>query len=191
MGWTAFLDACVLYPSSTRDLLLRGADAYLYRICWSPEVLEEVRRNLVADQRCTGEQADELIAVMTGHFPEALVTGYERLVPAMGADEGDRHVLAAAVVAKADVIVTDNVRHFPIAAYEPYGLEVQTADEFLSFSFDLAPHTMGAAFLRQVADWNRPALDVSAALSRLDARLPSLASRLRTLPDVRSAAGLR
>lgn len=139
MGWTAFLDACVLYPSSTRDLLLRGADAYLYRVCWSSEVLVEVRRNLVADQRCAPDKANDLIEAMTRAFPEALVTGYEKLVPAMRTDEGDRHVLAAAVTAKADVIVTDNARHFPAEACDPYSIEVQTADEFLSFSFDLAP----------------------------------------------------
>ena len=50
---------------------------------------------------------------------------------------------------------------------------------------------MGAAFLQQVADWDRPTLDASAALSRLDAGLPSFADRLRTLTDVRSATGLR
>ena len=164
MGWAAFLDACVL---------------------------EEVRRNLAADQRCTGEKADSLMAIMNDAFPEASVEGYEGLIPAMTNHASDRHILAAAVVAKADVIVTDNMRHFPMAACEPYGLEVQTADEFLSFSFDLAPGAMGAAFLQQVADWSRPTLDASAALSRLDARLPSFADRLRTLPDVRSAAGLR
>jgi hypothetical protein len=191
VGWTAFLDACVLYPSSTRDLLLRGAEAYLYRISWSAQVLEQTHHHLVRDSRCTLEQADSLMAMMNDAFPEASVEGYDGLIPAMTNHESDRHVLAAAVVAKADVIVTDNVRHFPAAACEPHGIEIQTADEFLSFSFDLAPGVMGAAFLQLVADWNQPALDASAALSKLDARLPSLAERLRSLPTVRSAAGLR
>lgn len=190
MAWTAFLDACVLYPTGTRDLLLRGAEAYLYRVSWSAHVLEQAHRNLTRDRRCSQEQADDLIAKMNEAFPEAAVTGYEGLVPAMTNHETDRAVLAAAVVARADVIVTDNVRHFPAAACEPHGIEVQTADEFLSFSFDLAPAVMGAVFLQQVADWNRPALDVSAALSALDARLPSFADRLRSAPQVRAAAGL-
>ena len=176
MGWTAFLDACVLYPSSIRDLLLRGADAYLYRVSWSPSVLEEVRRNLVEDQRCTQPQADALVADMTRAFPEALVEGYEQLIPAMRNDEGDRHVLAAAVAAKADVIVTENVKH--------------SADEFLSYAFDLAPDRMGSAFVQQVEDWQRPALDARSALSRLDQTVPAFADRLRTLPQVREAAGI-
>lgn len=190
MGWTAFLDACVLYPSSTRDLLLRGAAAYLYRVRWSPTVLEQAQRHLIEDGRCTQEQADGLIATMTRAFPEAMVSGFDGLIATMTNHESDRHVLAAAVISKADVIVTDNVRHFPPDACEPYGIEVQTADEFLSFSFDLAPNVMGQAFLQQVADWGRPRLTASEALSRLDERLPSLADCLRRLPDVGQAASL-
>jgi hypothetical protein len=187
VGWTAFLDACVLYPSSTRDLLLRGAEAYLYRVSWSSQVLQELRRNLVDDQRCSQEQADDLVSEMERAFPDAAASGYDELIAVMRNHEGDRHVLAAAVVAKADVIVTDNARHYPDAACEPYGIEVQSADEFLSFSFDLSPEVMGAAFLQQVSDWSSPALDTAAALSRLDSRLPSFAARLRTLPSVRAA----
>lgn len=190
MGWTAFLDACVLYPSSTRDLLLRGAEAYLYAVCWSSEVLDEVRRNLIADQRCVPDKANDLIGAMMRAFPEALVTGYEKLVPAMGTDARDRHVLAAAVTAKADVIVTDNAKHFPAEACDPYSLEVQTADEFLSFSFDLAPDKMGRALLQQIEDWQRPPLDANSALLKLDGRVPTFAAKLRTLPEVRRAAGI-
>jgi hypothetical protein len=187
VGWTAFLDACVLYPLSTRDLLLRGAEAYLYRVTWSAQVLEQVRRNLVSDQRCTCEQADGLVAVIDRAFPEAAVVNYEALIPSMTNHESDRHVLAAAVVAKADVLVTDNLRHFPAAACRPYGIEVQTADQFLSYSFDLAPIVLARAFLRQVSDLRQPSLTTSEALSRLDIRLPSFAKRLRSLPDVKSA----
>lgn len=52
MGWTALLDACVLYPLSTRDLLLRGAERCLYHVTWSAELIDEVRLCLVEDQRC-------------------------------------------------------------------------------------------------------------------------------------------
>jgi hypothetical protein len=127
---------------------------------------------------------------MTRAFPEALVEGYDKLVPAMQNDDGDRHVLAAAVAAKADVIVTENVKHFPPEACDPYSVEVQTADEFLSHAFDLAPDRMGNAFLQQVEDWRRPALDARSALSRLDQRVPAFADRLRTLEQVRVAAGI-
>ena len=187
MGWTALLDACVLYPLSTRDLLLRGAERYLYEVRWSLKIIEEVHRNLVDDQRCTEGQARYLTHQMASAFPEAIVAGYERLIEAMTNDEADRHVLAAAITAGADVIVTDNVRHFPPKACDQYGIEVQTADEFLSHSFDLAPEVMGDIFLQQVKDLERPSLDAATALAALEKRLPSLAARLSALPYVRAA----
>lgn len=187
MGWTALLDACVLYPLSTRDLLLRGAERYLYEIRWSDVIIQEVRRNLVEDQRCTPAQAAYLVSQMTRAFPDAAVTGHDSLIEAMTNDTADRHVLAAAITVGADVIVTDNVRHFPATACDQYGIEVQTADEFLSYSFDLAPEVMGDVFLQQVRDLDRPALDAAAALAALETRLPSLAARLSALTRVQSA----
>jgi hypothetical protein len=44
------LDACVLFPASIRDTLLRAADAGLYRVYWSELILEEVRRNLIGQR---------------------------------------------------------------------------------------------------------------------------------------------
>jgi len=108
-------------PLSTRDLLLRGAERYLYEVRWSVKIIEEVHSNLVEDQRCTEEQARYLTDQMASAFPEAIVTGYERLIEAMTNDEADRHVLAAAITAGADVIVTDNVRHFPPAGVRGEG----------------------------------------------------------------------
>jgi len=179
VGWVALLDACVLYPTSTRDLLLRASERGLFQIRWSDEIIDELVRNLVADKRCTPEQAAELVRHMRLAFPEAVVSGYQKLVPTMGNHPGDRHVLAAALVAQASVIVTDNSGHFPVESCEPYAIEVQTADEFLSYSFDLAPDAMAAVFLGQVRDFRRPRFDAATALSILDQRLPAFAGRLR------------
>lgn len=191
MAWTALLDACVLFPVATRDLLLRGALAGVYQVRWSPQIIAEVRASLIGEAACSAEQADHLVEMMTAAFPEALVHGHEELVARMPNEPGDRHVLAAALVAKVDVIVTDNVRHFPLESYEPLGIELQTADEFLAAAFDLAPHVMAAAFLQQVTDFRRPSLSPAQALSRLESRLPSLARRLLTIDAVREAAHLR
>lgn len=187
MAWTALLDACVLYPTATRDLLLRGAERDLYQVRWSTEIIEELRRSLILDGRCSAEQARGLLGHMLQAFPEAMVSGHDPLVPAMNTDPGDRHILAAAVAASADVIVTDNVRHFPPVACDRFGIEVQTPDEFLSYAFDLAPGAMADVFLQQVKDFERPSFDLPRALSVLDERLPLLASRLRDHRDIRTA----
>ncbi len=184
MGWIALLDACVLYPTATRDLLLRGAERYLYQVRWSAEIIAEMSDSLVRDGRITSEQSVSLIASMLKAFPEAMVDGHRALIPSMTNEPRDRHVLAAAVAARADVLVTWNLRHFPPEACEPFAIEVQTPDEFLAYSFDLAPEVMTDAFLSQVAEFTRPAFSLETALLTLDERLPSLAARLRKMPKV-------
>ena len=92
-------DACVLYPSALRDLLLRVAAAGLVRARWSERILDEVFANLVA-HRLDLDPARLLRtrALMCEAIPECLVSGYEPLVgdPDLP-DPDDRHVLAAAI----------------------------------------------------------------------------------------------
>jgi predicted nucleic acid-binding protein len=100
------LDACVLYPMYLRDTLLRAAEAGLYRVQWSADILDEMSRNIVASGHATRERVDRLLAMMRGAFPEAEVTGHQLLIGSMLNDPKDRHVTAAAVACGAHVIVT-------------------------------------------------------------------------------------
>src|SRR5689334_22105621 len=106
------VDACALFPVTVCDTLLRAAAAGYFQIHWSAEILDEAARNLVAKNRVTAEQAARRFAAMTTHFPEAMVTGHESLIAGMPNDPKDRHVVAAAVKAGAQVIVTSNLRDF-------------------------------------------------------------------------------
>jgi hypothetical protein len=60
MSFTVVYDACVLYPSTSRDLLIRLAQAGLVRARWTDEILDEVFDNLEKNRRiwihsgCTG-----------------------------------------------------------------------------------------------------------------------------------------
>jgi hypothetical protein len=54
-------------------------------------------------------------------------------------DPDDRHVLAAAIVGRCDVIVTHNLKDFPNETLAFYGIEAQHPDEFLSHHLNLAP----------------------------------------------------
>jgi hypothetical protein len=54
-------------------------------------------------------------------------------------DPDDRHVLAAAIVAHANTIVTQNIKHFPKECLKDYGVLCQTADEFLRHQYHLDP----------------------------------------------------
>jgi predicted nucleic acid-binding protein len=114
VAFSAVLAANVLYPFSLRDSLLWLAELELYTPLWSARILEEMRRNLV-EQQITAEQAARIEAAMRAVFEEAEVDAAEiaRLEPAMTNDEKDRHVLAAAVAADSELIVTFDLADFP------------------------------------------------------------------------------
>lgn len=141
------LDACVLVDRAVADTLLRAAEAGLYRVRWSPDILGETERAMVrllvrAGRTDPERAAQRLVAELRAAFPDARVTGYEGLLPVMQNDPGDRHVLASAIVGHSRAIVPWNIRHFPASALAPYGIAVLTPDAFLSDLFDLAPDVL-------------------------------------------------
>lgn len=77
------LDANVLFPFTLRDTLLRAAAAEYYQLRWSMEILDEMERNFVSEVAMSPDKAARLRRAMDNSFPEALVTGYEALTPAM------------------------------------------------------------------------------------------------------------
>jgi len=101
----------------------------------------------------TARQADRLRAVTEQAFPEAMVRGHERLIGAKRNDEKDRHVAAAAVKAKAEVIATSNVRDF---LHLPPGSEAMRPDEFLVALFGAESEAILRVLREQAADLRRP-----------------------------------
>ncbi len=91
-------------------------------------------------------------------FPEAMVTGYEAFVDKMDNDAKDKHVLAAAVRAKADAILTSNRKDFPPQCLEPFGIEGLTPDQFLLHQWGL-DSSLVARKLRDQAEENGRSLE--------------------------------
>lgn len=134
--FTALIDANVLYSIPVTDLLLELASTGLYRARWSEDIHEEWIRNVINDRPDLSEEAirtrRQQMDKAVPHQP--LVTGYQDIIPGLELpDSSDRHVLAAAIVGDADVIVTFNLKHFPEGKLAPYGIEAQHPDEFLNF----------------------------------------------------------
>lgn len=169
----AVLDACVLYPAALRDTLLRAVEAGLYRRRWREDILAEVRRSLIATRRQTEAQADDLIAEMRRGFPDASIEGYEVLIGAMENHPKDRHVLAAAVRAGADLIVTSNLRHFPAEALAPFSVSARSPDEFLSDLFRQRPDVILNLLRKQAADLRSPPLTVANVMIQLSREAPT------------------
>jgi predicted nucleic acid-binding protein len=120
------------------DTLLRMAEApRLYRPRWSHLIMDEVTRNLISKFGMPAEKARRREKELRRHFPEAWIEGFEDLIDGMSNDQGDRHVLAAAVHEKADVILTYNLRHFPPSSLTPWKMEVQGPSTFLRELYEM------------------------------------------------------
>jgi hypothetical protein len=104
---------------------------------------------------------------MNEAFPDALVTGYESLIPGMTNHPKDRHVLAAAVRGGAEALVTENLRDFQQDAASRYDIEVVSQDTFLLDQLDLRPDDVIDALRRQVSRYHREPRNVGALLAIL------------------------
>jgi hypothetical protein len=152
----ATLDTCVLVPITLCDTLLRFAEAGFYRPHWSQETLDELVRNLVARLGLAAEAAQRRVGFMRSAFPEALVTGYQRLIPSMTNAPKDRHVLAAAIRSGSRVIVTSNVKDFPAEALGKFAIEAQPPDLFLLHQSNPDPRKSVAILRKQASEKARP-----------------------------------
>jgi hypothetical protein len=184
MPFTALYDACVLYPASLRDLLVRLARTNLFRARWTDEILDECFRNIVARRPDLSVDALERTRdLMNQSIRDVLVDGYQTLISNLDLpDPGDRHVLAAAIRCGAEVIVTSNLRHFPSDKLAPYQMEAQHPDEFVLNLIDLDPVAVATVVREQAAALKNPPLSVGDVLAALEsAGLVQSAAGLRSL----------
>lgn len=146
-GLTAFYDASVLYPSDLRNLLMHLALTGLFGARWSAAVHDEwIGALLRRRPDLSREKLERTRMLMDLHAADALVTGYEDLMEGLQLpDPNDRHVLAAAIRGRADVIVTANLRHFPAKVLRQFGIVPQHPDEFILYLLELAPGLVVAA----------------------------------------------
>jgi len=154
------LDACVLANQRVTDLLLRLAETpRLYLPHWSERILDETERTLTDKLGWPKNLADYRRGQMRAHFPEAMVDGYEAIEAAVTNDAKDRHVLAAAIRARCEVVVTFNLKDFPEEALSPWGVEAHHPSKFLANLYSLNAglvvqrlHEIGANLGRSVPE---------------------------------------
>jgi predicted nucleic acid-binding protein len=178
-SFAVVLDACVLLPAALRDTLLRSAATGLYRPIWSEDILDELRRNLIENRGLVDDQAERLLAALRYSFPEACVRGYEPLTCRMNNDPKDRHVLAAAVKAGAQTIVTTNLRHFPAPTLSPFEIEALSPDDFLCDLYDLAPQEIEQILVEQAAGLRNPPMSIDSVIAEIAKTAPTFVAILR------------
>jgi PIN domain len=135
-------DACILYPFHLRNIVVQAAVDRLVEARWTQAIHDEWIRNLTADAPAIPvERLKNTEQLMNDALPTALITGYEQLIPKVTLpDPNDRHVAAAAIAANATLILTWNLRHFPLTELKKFGLRRMTPDVCLANLFDNVPH---------------------------------------------------
>ncbi len=164
------LDACVLGGALRRNMLLSLAGAGLFRPQWSNRILDETEKAISQITKGDSDGSRQRAEIERA-FPEALVTGFETFEDKLGLpDPDDNHVLAAAIETAAAVIVTDNLKHFPASALDPYSIEARSADDFIADAVDLHPGAAIFALNQMRERFNNPALDVDALIYKAGAQ---------------------
>jgi predicted nucleic acid-binding protein len=133
MAFIVLYDANVLYPNTLRDLHIRIARSGLVQAKWTDQILDEAMRARTRNHPdAPAEKLQRLRELINDAVRDCLVTGYEPLIDGLKLpDPDDRHVLAAAIKAGAQVIVTANLRDFPAAELAPWGIEGKSPDDFI------------------------------------------------------------
>jgi hypothetical protein len=117
----------------------------------------------------TRAQLERTRDLMNAHARDALVQGFEDPIPSLSLpDPDDRHVLAAAIRGRADVIVTYNTKDFPAETAAYYGIEIQHPDEFLIHVFDLSAGAVLGALQRLRQTLKNPPVAIEQYLARLE-----------------------
>jgi hypothetical protein len=170
--FTAVLDACVLYPVSVADALMSMAVAGFFAAKWTTQIEGEWIKNLAAARPELAGKLEKRRDDMRQAIPdwEVSETAWKAVSEGLVLpDDGDVHVLAAAIAGHADCIVTANLKDFPAALLEVYGLCAIHPDDFLIAQFDLEPIDALSALKEMRARSRNPPLsteDFAAAFER-------------------------
>ncbi len=154
------LDACVLYSAPVRDLILSFAEQGLFKAKWTQEIHNEwIRSLLLKRPDLNRSQLEETAKAMDSAFPDAIVEGYKKIVASLSLpDPKDKHVLACAIKANANGIVTFNLKDFPARNLKPYDLIVQHPDDFVLEMIEANQPKALTAFENQVEKLKNPPL---------------------------------
>jgi predicted nucleic acid-binding protein len=155
--FTGFCDANVFFGARLRSLVVELAQTGLFRARWSEEVHREWMTAVAAKRGIAIDRLEATRRSMDAAVLDCLVAGYEPLISGLTLpDAKDRHVLAAAIVCKASVIVTFNLADFPAEVLAPYGLQAVHPDEFLLDLEGLSSEAVQAAVLRDLEHYRHP-----------------------------------
>lgn len=174
------LDANVLYGIAVTDLMATMATRRLFRPHWSPQILDEVTRNLDRRRDLDSGAIARRIEHLNRALPDALVQVPPSLIDAMPINENDRHVLALAVHVGAQGVVTDNLQDFPLDQLAEFGVDALSPDAFTLAQIDVDRKAVAACISAMAARRRNPPMTSREVVDALSRFLPEAMARLRS-----------
>lgn len=171
----AALDADVLVPILSCDFLLTAFDLGLYEPVVSTEALAEVERNLVEDfLHLDPASLRRRVEQMSGALEDQLVApGSVDFVPKV-VNPKDRHVIAAALIGEASIVVTNDKRLRAEIGDADIGLAAMSADDFATHLCTLMPDDVTEVINTLVAKRTNPPLTIDDLVEAMRGSLPTL-----------------
>lgn len=171
------IDACVLYPTVLRHLVLGVAATGRFSPLWSPRILAEWAHAAARLGAGGALIAEGEIAVFRMRWPDAEVTASAVAVAEAAfdtdlPDPDDAHVLAAALAGRAECVLTFNLRDFPKSRLAPHGLRAEHPDAFL------------------LSLWRNAPAEVAAVVAAVQAETAQISGRAQPLRALLKRAGL-
>ena len=165
----AVYDANILYPAPLRDLFIRLAQTGLVLAKWTETIHDEWTRNVAKNNpQLSPERLARTRSLMNEAVRDCLVTGHEDLIESLSLpDPDDRHVLAAAIRANANVIVTYNLKDFPADILVCYDILALHPDDFLISLLDNSADVVYSALKRQRESLRNPPKTAQEVLATL------------------------
>lgn len=160
-------DANILFSRTLRDYVLYAADEGAIEVHWSREILAEMSRNLHENLGLSRASTARLEQLMNDYIEYALVEVDSNdldTADAIEMDAKDRHVLAAALSAGADILLTENTKDFPADWMDGHGIELLTAGELLVRLAEAFPDKVRAAHEKTVRYSPKPEGDILTTL---------------------------
>lgn len=171
------LDACVIYPISTCDLLLHVAETGLFSPVWSAEIMQEVSRTSLRFQSSTGhQQVMKRLADMNEAFPSAPISGSTEVLAALKSslpDPTDAHVISTAIASRSRFIVTENLRDFPTHVLDPLAIIPISFDKFMVQLWNRDPWKVLAGLETLLEAKTKPTLTLNGYLNQLEKVAPT------------------
>ena len=158
----------------------------LFKARWSATINDEWTRNLLKNNpQLDSTKVQRTVQLMSDAVRDWEVTSFQDLVTSVSLpDENDRHVLAAAVKANADAIITLNIKHFPESSLSPHGVEALHPDDFVLDLIDLNAHQVLEAARLCWQRRRKPPLTWDQYLESLKrSSLPQSAEKLREVAE--------